>query len=188
MKIVGKFLFYAIGWKIVGSIPDSIKKCVIIAAPHTSNWDFYVGRIAYWALGVPVKFLIKKEAFDNPLGGLLVKMGGIPVDRKKSTNLVDQVASLFNHHEILNIVVAPEGTRKLSKNWKKGYYFIALKAKVPMVLGFVDYKNKEGGFGPIIYPSGDYEKDILQIEAFYKTKTARHPENFNLSPQNLNAE
>jgi 1-acyl-sn-glycerol-3-phosphate acyltransferase len=187
MKIIGKFLFYVIGWKIVGSIPKSIKKCVIIAAPHTSNLDFYLGRIAYWALGVPVKFLIKKEAFENPLGGLLVKMGGIPVDRKKSTNLVDQVAAIFDQYDVLNVVVTPEGTRKLVPNWKRGFYYIALKAQVPIVLGFVDYKNKEGGFGPVIYPSGDYDKDIIEIEAFYKKKTARHPELFNLSPQNLNA-
>ena len=142
------------GWKIVGKIPQDVKKCVIIAAPHTSNWDFVIGRLAYWSLGVPVKFLIKKEAFNHPLGSLVKKMGGIPVDRKKSTNLVDQVAALFQEYEILNVIVTPEGTRKLVHNWKRGYYYIALKAEVPLVLGFADYNKKEAGFGPVFHQIG----------------------------------
>lgn len=172
------------GWKIVGKIPQDVKKCVIIAAPHTSNWDFVIGRLAYWSLGVPVKFLIKKEAFNHPLGSLVKKMGGIPVDRKKSTNLVDQVAALFQEYEILNVIVTPEGTRKLVHNWKRGYYYIALKAEVPLVLGFADYNKKEAGFGPVFHPSGDYDKDIIEIEDFYKKLTAKYPEQFNLSPVN----
>lgn len=179
-----KLVMRMIGWKVTGSIPPEIKKCVIIAAPHTSNWDFFIGRMAYWQLGVPVKFLIKKEAFDHPLGWLVKRMGGIPVDRKKSNNLVDQVASVFDDYSILNIVVTPEGTRKLVEQWKKGFYFIALKAGVPIVLGFVDYHKKIGGFGPVIYPSGDYNSDIIAIESFYKDKTAKHPEKFNLSSVN----
>lgn len=172
------------GWDIVGSIPLEIKKCVILAAPHTSNWDFIIGRLAYWGLGVPVKFLIKKEAFDHPMGFLAKRMGGIPVDRGKSTNLVEQVASLFDEYDILNVVITPEGTRKLVTNWKRGFYYIALKADIPIICGFVDYANKEGGFGPAIYPNGDYEKDMETIESFYKTKTARYPECFNLSLEN----
>lgn len=173
-----------IGWRVIGSLPPEIKKCVIIAAPHTSNWDFVIGRLAYWELGVPVKFLIKKEAFEHPLGWLVKRMGGIPVDRKKSNNLVDQVAEIFEDYSVLNVVVTPEGTRKLVESWKKGFYYIAVKAGVPIALGFVDYKKKIGGFGPVIYPTGDYEKDMIAIEAFYRDKTAKHPEKFNLSPEN----
>jgi 1-acyl-sn-glycerol-3-phosphate acyltransferase len=182
MKRIAGFILKLIGWKVSGSVPDHIKKCVIIAAPHTSNWDFIIARIIYWRLGVPVKFLIKREAFDHPLGGLVKRIGGIPVDRRKSNNLVEQVAELFDHYDVLNVIITPEGTRKLVTEWKKGFYYIALKAKVPIVIGFIDYKNKIGGFGPVLYPSGNYDSDFEIIRNFYLDKTARHPEKFNLSP------
>ncbi|MCK9448423.1 MAG: lysophospholipid acyltransferase family protein [Bacteroidales bacterium] len=181
MKVFGRLMMKLIGWELVGAVPPHIKKCVILAAPHTSNWDFVIGRFAYWALGVPVKFLIKQEAFNHPLGCIVKKMGGIPVDRKKNTNMVEYVASLFSEYEVLNVIITPEGTRKLVTEWKRGYYYIAQRAEIPIVLGFADYKNKQGGFGPVIYPSGNYEKDFVMIEEFYKTKTARHPEKYNLS-------
>ena len=184
MKYLSQLIVWLMGWKITGSIPPDIKKCVILAAPHTSNWDFIVGRLAYFTLGIPVKFLIKKELFVKPVGGLLKKMGGIPVDRGRRNNLVDDVAALFGHHSVLNVVITPEGTRKKVDNWKKGFYYIALKANVPLVLGFVDYKTKTTGFDGVIYPSGDFEKDFVLIQAFYKTKTAKHPLMFNLSPEN----
>lgn len=172
------------GWTIVGEMPKGLKKCVILAAPHTSNWDFVYGRLAYNVLGVPVKFLIKKESFQGPLGGLLKRLGGIPVDRGRSTNMVEQVARLFHKESELNVVITPEGTRKLAKTWKKGFYYIALKADVPIVMGFLDYAKKEAGFGPVIIPNGDFDKDYATITAFYEQKTAKFPENFNLSPQN----
>lgn len=184
MQIISRFILWLMGWRIIGNIPSDIKKCVILAAPHTSNMDFFIGRLAYWSLAVPVKFLIKKEAFQNPLGFLVKNMGGIPVDRKKSTNLVDQVADLFKDYEVLNVIITPEGTRKLVTNWKKGFYYIALRANVPIVMGFVDYKSKVGGFGPVIYPSGDFDADFKQIEDFYRTKSARFPKMFSLSPEN----
>lgn len=185
MKYIAKAILWIMGWKIVGKIPEDIKKCVIMAAPHTHNMDFFIGRLAYWALDVPVKFLIKKEAFQNPMGGLLKKAGGISVDRQKNNNLVEGVAALFNEYEVLNVIITPEGTRKLSMQWKRGFYYIALKANVPLVLGFADYGNKTCGFGPVIYPSGDYDADYKLMEEFYKSKTARIPAFFNLSPENL---
>ncbi len=185
MKWISKIIFRLMGWKLKGLLPQDIKKCVILAAPHTSNMDFILGRLAYFILGVPVKFLIKKESFKPPLGGLLKRMGGIPVDRSRNNNLVGQVAGLFNKSEVLYVVITPEGTRKLVHNWRKGFYYIALKANVPIALGFMDYGKKEGGIGPVFYPSGDYEADFETIRAFYRTKTARYPEKFNLSPQYL---
>ncbi len=182
MKLIASFILRLIGWKVTGAVPEHIKKCVIIAAPHTSNWDFVIARIVYWRLGVPVKFLIKREAFDHPLGGLVKTLGGIPVDRKKSSNLVEQVADLFNHYEVLNVIITPEGTRRLVTEWKRGFYYIALKANVPIIIGFIDYKRKVGGFGPVLYPSGNFDTDFSIIQEFYRDKTARHPEKFNLSP------
>ncbi|MBW7848078.1 MAG: lysophospholipid acyltransferase family protein [Bacteroidales bacterium] len=186
MKCFSRWVLRLAGWEILGNIPPEIKKCVILAAPHTSNWDFVIGRLTYWASGVPVKFLIKKEAFQHPLASLVKKMGGIPVDRGKSNNLVEEVAALFDHYEVLNVIITPEGTRKLVKEWKRGFYYIALRARVPIILGYLDYNNKKGGYGPVIYPSGDFDADLKKIEEFYiHHSSALHPEKFNLSPQNL---
>jgi len=184
MRSFSRLLLRLAGWKIVGEIPEHIKKCVILAAPHTSSRDFIIGRLAYYVLNVSVKFLIKKESFQGPFGGILARMGGIPVDRGRSTNLVEQVTRLFQKASQLNVVIAPEGTRKLQKTWKKGFYYIALRANVPIVMGFLDYAKKEAGFGPAMMPSGDFDKDFAEITAFYEQKTARYPAYFNLSPQN----
>ena len=177
---IGEKSLKMLGWKVVGSVP--VKKCVITVAPHTSVSDFILGRLAYYSIDMEVKFLIKKEFFDYPiLKQILVKMGGLPVDRSRNNNTVTQVAALFKKYDNLNIVIAPEGTRKLVRNWKKGFYYIAEKANVPVVLGFLDFKKKELGFGPMFYPTGNYEEDWKLMENFYRGITAKHPEKYNLS-------
>ena len=128
--------------------------------------------------------LIKKELFFPPLGWVLKWMGGIPVDRKNKTNLTAQLKTQYSKQEKLTLVVTPEGTRSYNPNWKKGFYMIALEAGVPIALSFIDYKNKTGGIGPIFHPTGDYEKDMVFIQDFYRDKTACPPERFNLSKQN----
>lgn len=181
-KWLGEKTLKIMGWKVVGIIPDEAKKCVITVAPHTSVADFILGRLAYCSVGRPVKFLIKKEFFDNPLlRPLLKKLGGVPVDRSRNNNTVNQVAALFKQNEELNIVIAPEGTRKLVRQWKKGFYYMAEKANVPIILGFLDYKKKEVGFGPMLYPTGNYEEDWKIMEQFYRGIVAKHPERYNLS-------
>jgi 1-acyl-sn-glycerol-3-phosphate acyltransferase len=182
MRIFSYIILRLIGWRIVGKMPKGIKKCIMIEAPHTSNIDFILGRLAFYQLGIKARFLIKKELFRFPIGGLLKALGGIPVDRGKKNNMVDYVADLFNKNEELVVIITPEGTRKFNAHWKKGFYHIAAKADVPVLLGFIDYKKKEGGIGPILYPLKDYEKDFALIEEFYSDKTACHPEMFNLSP------
>lgn len=181
MKLFSKFILSITGWKIVGGIPANVPKCVVMMAPHTSMWDFIWGRLAYWVLGVKAKFLIKKEMFGSLLGPLLKWMGGIPIDRSKSSNTVDAIADLFSHYDSLYITITPEGTRKLNPDWKKGFYYIALKAKVPIAFGFLDYEKKEGGIGTLFYPTGDFERDFKVVEAFYRGHKAKHPERFNLS-------
>jgi 1-acyl-sn-glycerol-3-phosphate acyltransferase len=185
LKQFSKTVLWLFGWKIVGEIPAGIKKCVIIVAPHTSNLDFVIGRLAFYILDVNVKFLIKKEAFKFPVKKLLHSLGGIPVDRSKRNDLVDQVSSMFTSYDSLVVTITPEGTRRLNRRWKKGFYHIAVKSNVPIIFGFLDYKNKRGGVGPVFYPSGNYEKDLIEIESFYIDKGARRPEEFNLSPQNI---
>lgn len=180
----GKFIMKLVGWRVVNNTPPDIKKFVTLMAPHTSNWDFLLGWFGYMSLGINSKYLIKKEAFVFPLGWLVTAMGGMPVDRKASTNIVLQVGEMFKKDDNLIITIAPEGTRSLNRNWKKGFYYIALNANVPIALGFLDYKNKIGGIGKLFIPTGNYEEDLKEMEKFYFDKQARYPEKFNLSLQN----
>jgi len=180
LYLISKLLLKLSGWTLIGGLPKDIKKCVVIVAPHTSMWDFVWGRLAFWVMRVKVKFLIKKESFDTFYGGLLKWAGGIPVDRKNSTNMVESIAALFDKNKSLVITITPEGTRKYNANWKKGFYYIALRAKVPIALGILDYAKKEGGVGKVFMPSGNFEEDFKMIENFYRGRKGKHPENFNL--------
>lgn len=172
------------GWHTDGSLPPGIKKAVIVSAPHTSLWDFVIGRLTFWAIRINIRFLIKSEAFKPPVGFLLKKLGGIPVDRRSGNRMVDEVVQLFNDNESLAVIITPEGTRRLVSQWKRGFYLIAMRANVPIALSFINYGNKTGGIGPILIPTGDYEKDLMIIEDYYRDKVARHPGRFNLSPNN----
>ncbi len=181
---IAKFILRVLGWKVIFEVPANTKKFVVLMAPHTSNWDFLLGWVGYMSLGVQSKYLMKKEAFVFPLNIILKAMGALPVDRKASTNVVIQVGDMFQHTDSLVITITPEGTRSLNRNWKRGFYYIAEHAQVPIALGFLDYKNKTGGIGGIFIPTGNYDTDLKQIESFYYDKQARHPEKFNLSLQN----
>jgi 1-acyl-sn-glycerol-3-phosphate acyltransferase len=184
MKQVSGLILKLTGWRV--NVPPEFRldKAVVVMAPHTSMRDFWIGRLAYWYLGMKVKFIIKKELFFFPLGIFIKAMGGIPVNRQNSGNLKDQIVEIFSEKEHLVLTITPEGTRKLNYNWKRGFYYIAVKANVPILLGYVDYKKKTGGIGKLVTPSGNYEEDLGIIQDFYMDITARFPENFNLSPQN----
>lgn len=177
MRRFARFIIKLLGWTIDETTPENLKQCVIVVGPHTSNWDFIIGRLAFRHYGVNGKFLIKKEAFFFPFGYFLKKMGGVPVDRKKNNNLTDYAVSLFNEHEVLYLVFTPEGTRSYSPNWKKGFYYIALKAKVPIYVCYLDYKNKKGGFHSVFEPSGDVDKDIMHIKSIMVQFPGKYPEN-----------
>lgn len=176
-----RLILLIFGWKVVGGLPEGLKKCVLIVAPHTSNWDFIIGRMAFAVLGIRARFLIKKEIFKPYLAPVIRRLGGIPVDRSKSSQMVEQVAALFDRYDSLYVVITPEGTRKLVTNWKRGFYYIALKANVPIALGYLDYKEKKCGIGQVMTPSGDFNKDFPSIESFYRGRRAKYPEKFNLS-------
>ncbi|MFA5419161.1 MAG: lysophospholipid acyltransferase family protein [Bacteroidales bacterium] len=180
MKEISKFIFKILGWTYVGGLPDGISKAVMIIAPHTSNWDFMYGKLYVWIKQIPVSIIIKKEAFFWPTGGLLKKVGGIPIDRARKGNTVGQIAALFKVHDPFFLGITPEGTRKKRDEWKRGFYFIAMEAKVPLIMSYLDYGKKEAGIGPILYPTGDYEADLKVIQDFYRGKTARYPDQFNL--------
>ena len=168
------------GFSFVGHYPDDAKKSIIICAPHTCIEDFVIGRCFFWMEGREAKFLIKKEFFKPGLGWLLKRIGGIPVDRSKGNNMVAKTAVVFRNYDELHIVITPEGTRKRVEKWKRGFYYIAELAQVPVVLGFIDFKTKRCGYGPSFIPSGDFDKDWPMIEDFYRGMQGKVPGRFNL--------
>lgn len=178
-KLLGKFIFFIFGWKTIYSKEVSIKKTVMIAAPHTSNWDLVFAMAFYWKEGVAAKFFIKNEWTKGIHGWFIKKMGGIGVIRGKKNNLIDLSVKTFNEKEQFVLLVPAEATRKRVKKWKKGFYIIAQKADVPVSLGYLDYKNKIAGVGGPINITGNFEKDMTKIQDFYKNINAKYPENYN---------
>lgn len=145
-KAIYSFIYYRLlGWKTNVTVPN-YDKCVICAAPHTTNLDLFIGKLFYGAIGRKTSFMMKKEWFFFPLGFFFKAVGGIPVDRSRKTSLVDQMVHKFAEYKKFNLAITPEGTRKANPNWKKGFYFIALKAQVPIVLIGIDY-SKKNDFG-----------------------------------------
>jgi 1-acyl-sn-glycerol-3-phosphate acyltransferase len=176
LKYLARFIFWILGWKIDPNPPSNIKKCVVAMGPHTSNWDFVLGRLAFFQYGVDAKFLIKKELFIFPLGIILKSLGGVPVNRKKNSNMTDFAVDLFNRSESMYLVFTPEGTRSYNPHWKKGFYYIALKAKVPIYIGYVDYERKIGGFHSLFEPTGNIDEDIKDIKKILSPFKGRYPE------------
>jgi len=177
MQKFSKWLLKMLGWKTIVSVSEP-PKSVICVAPHTSNWDFLIGKLYYWSLGRTSSFLMKKSWFFFPVGNLLRSMGGVPVDRSKRTSVTQQMAEEFKSRETFHLAITPEGTRKLVSKWKMGFYNIALKASVPIELAYFDYGKKEMGITAIIFPTGDEASDLAKIQAFYKDVEARHPAKF----------
>lgn len=175
-KFTSRVIFGISGWKLANRFPPDLKKCVMIAAPHTSNWDLIYARAAFYLMDVDVRFTIKKESMGLPFGPLLKAMGALPVDRSKNNSLVEAMVRILNESEEMVILVTPEGTRKYQARWRKGFYHTALQANVPIALGYLDYAKKEAGIGPIFYPTGDVEGDIEKIKDFYRTVTPKYPE------------
>lgn len=182
LKAFTIFLFAVMGWKLNGQLAPGIKKCILVAAPHTSNFDFLLAMAAFYKMKLPVKYLIKKEWLDfKPLNRIFKNSGALGVDRSKKTTMVDSLADLIiSSKENMAIMISPEGTRKLVHRWKTGFYYAALNAQVPIVLTYLDYKTKTAGIGPSFMPSGCFRKDMIMIRNFYKDKTPKFPENFSL--------
>lgn len=163
------------GWKAVGVVPEP-RRFVLIAAPHTSNWDFvnFLGLTA--DLKIRPHFMAKLSLFRWPLGGFIRQMGGVAVDRRGGGNVVQQMVDEFARRTEFMLTVAPEGTRGKTAKWRTGFYQIAMAAKVPMVVGMMDYGTKTGGLGPLIWPSGDFRADMLKVLEVYRTCIPKIPE------------
>ena len=156
------------GWQIAGQAPAGHPKCVLIAAPHTSNWDLPYTLMVAFALRLDIHWMGKQQIFRWPFGGLMRWLGGIAVDRTQSTNLVAASAqALRDAQGSVHLVVPPEGTRSQTRHWKTGFYWIAHEAGVPIVLAYMDYPRKLSGLGPVFTPTGDIDADMLQIKAYY---------------------
>jgi 1-acyl-sn-glycerol-3-phosphate acyltransferase len=180
-KFIARFWFTLTGWKL--DVPankiERLRHSVMLASPHTSNWDFFYAIFGFWLIEVDLKYFIKDEYTKGPLGGFFRWTGAIGVDRSKRNNLVEHTINLLNENDQLVILVPAEGTRKRVEKWKKGFYNIATGAQVPVSLGYLDYKDKIAGVGDVLDLSGDFEKDMRYIQAFYATKTPRHPALYN---------
>lgn len=169
-------LLRLLGWDIDGHHPAAAKY-VLVVAPHTSNWDFMVGFITSRAIGMDFPHWIGKASlFKRPLGALLRRLGGIPVDRSEARQFVDQAAAEFDMRSHFILTITPEGTRGKTEYWRTGFYYIALRAGVPVVLGYLDYGRKRAGFGPAFMPSGDIEADFAWIRAFYAGIRGKYPD------------
>jgi len=162
------------GWKRVGDIPE-FPQAVVIGAFHTSNWDFVFTLLLAFDIGLPVRWMGKDSLFKRGFGGIMRWIGGIPIDRSRSKNVVEASIREIVSGRIRYLVIAPEGTRKRTERWKSGFYHIAKGAKVPIVMGFLDYKRKIGGLGPHIVPTDDMQSDMARISEFYRTITAKYP-------------
>ena len=156
------------GWRVEGTLPPHAAKSVLIAAPHTSNWDLPYTLMLAFVLRLRVYWIGKQSLIRAPFGGVMRWLGGIPVNRDQANNLVASSAQAMREAQgPIQLIVPPEGTRGKTRHWKTGFYFIAQQAGVPIVLAFVDYERKVGGLGPVFIPTGDLEQDMRAIKAFY---------------------
>lgn len=185
-KLLARSTFAFTGWKFNNQMPTHVKQCVMIAAPHTSNWDALYTRTAFVLMGIPVKITIKDSYMRFPYGPVIRYLGGIGINRRpkkegeERPSMVQLMADLFKEHDELVMLVTPEGTRSLRTKWKTGFYHIAVAANVPIALAYLDYEKKEAGVAKVLYPSGDMKKDMHEIMAFYKHIVPKHPQKFSI--------
>jgi 1-acyl-sn-glycerol-3-phosphate acyltransferase len=164
-------------WKTIGPKPDQ-KKYLFVAAPHTSNWDLFFMVLIASNLQINLYWMGKDSIFKFPFKHIMRWMGGISIDRSQSNDVVTNMVKIYNDVDELVVSVPPEGTRSQTVYWKTGFYHIANGAGIPICLGFLDYAKKEGGVGPMLQPTGDIEKDMVEIKAFYNSITGKHPNRF----------
>ena len=178
-KFCGWLLFKCLGWKlnVTVALPE---KFIIALAPHTSNWDFILGELYMHSQGLKINFLMKKEWFFWPLGPIFRHLGGIPVWRSKHTSMTDRLAQTARESKTFHLCVTPEGTRSLNPEWKKGFYFIAAKAEIPVLLYGLDYEKKQIVCTKSFVPSGDVDNEMRDIKLYFKDFKGKHPEKFTI--------
>jgi 1-acyl-sn-glycerol-3-phosphate acyltransferase len=176
-RALGVAGLWVTGWRIQGPYPK-LRKFVIVVAPHTSNWDFVYGFLAYLAMRIDASWLAKKEALSGPFGRLGLRFGGIPVDRGRAGHMVETCVEAFAAREALVLVITPEGTRKKVAAWKRGYHRIAQAAEVPIVPVAIDFSRRCVHFGPALQPTDDADADERRLQAFFHPGMARNPDQY----------
>lgn len=171
---IARAILRIMGWQ-THVIPPRTSRYLLIGAPHTSNWDLLFMMLLMASEQIPIRWMGKDTLFKGPLGIFMRSIGGIPVNRRKRTRLVDQIAEIFDEHEDMIIGIAPEGTRSKTNHWRSGFYYIALKANVPIVMAYMDFSSKLCGLGPSFMPSGDIHADFEIIREFYSGMTGKNP-------------
>lgn len=164
-----------VGWTVNSRLPDE-NKYVLIVAYHTSNWDFIYGIFAMWSMGERFYWVAKHSLFRGPMDPIFRFLGGIPVDRRARHGFIGKMVEQFNRRDNMKLAIVPEGTRSKVFHWKTGFYYIAMEAKVPIALGYIDYKNKIVGVAKTVYPSGDLKQDIEVFREFYRDIGGKYPE------------
>lgn len=165
------------GWQLLGNPPD-LNKFIILAAPHTSNWDAVTMLAMAKMYRIRIHWVGKHTLFKWPFGKFMRRLGGVPVDRRSPQNSVQQLAAEFGSRDEMRLAITPEGTRSHAAYWKSGFYFIACEAQVPIVLGLLDYKEKVGGLYEVIHPTGDIHADMEKIRSFYADAQGKHADKF----------
>jgi 1-acyl-sn-glycerol-3-phosphate acyltransferase len=174
---LGASLLRGAGWKVVLAQPVPAR-CVVIFYPHTSNWDTAIGLCVMFMSGLSIRYAGKDSLFTVPcLGPLLVRWGGVPVNRRERTGFIEQMTALFRRNGEFRLAIAPEGTRGRTEYWKTGFYHLARAANVPLALGYIDYPRREVGVGAYLDLTGDRATDMARLRAFYGGKRGRHPAN-----------
>ncbi len=171
---IARRILRLIGWR-TRVVQPRTSRYVVIGAPHTSNWDFVIILLLMAAEGIPIRWMGKASLFRGPLGIFMRSLGAIPVNRQERANLVDKVAAKFDEYDKLVIGLAPEGTRSKASRWRTGFYYIALKAQVPIVMAYIDYESKVCGLGSSLKPTGDIEVDFEVIRDFYSGFVGKYP-------------
>ena len=178
-RLISRITFLLLGWKVEGSAPAA-DKSVMIAVPHTSNWDFLFMVMVSFQLHQKIYWMGKDTLFKGWKGPVLKWFGGVPVNRRSRNNLVDQMVETINDSSSIILTIPPEGTRGHVTEWKSGFYHIAVGANVPIECSFLDYGRKRGGVGLSLMPTGDIDKDLEEIKSFYKGMTGKRPEYFSI--------
>jgi len=169
LSLVARICLRLTGWKVTGETPQH-KKYILIAAPHTSNWDFIFMLFVVLSRKMDVRWMGKQQLFTPPFSGFMKWLGGVAIERSKTNNTVDIMVSNFHSAKTMSLLITPEGTRSKVKEWKTGFYHIATKAQLPIVLGYIDASTKTCGFGDTFNPTGNIDEDMLLIKANYKDK------------------
>jgi 1-acyl-sn-glycerol-3-phosphate acyltransferase len=188
LKLISSVFLKIMGWRINynGLNPADFSRCVMLASPHTSNWDFPIARATFFMMNIPVRYTVKKSLTQFPIGLFMNPLGAIAINRapkkegEERQSMVEAMTDLFEGRTELVVLVTPEGTRSKVEKWKTGFYHVAKGAGVPIALGYLDYKKKEAGVGKIIHLSGDMNADMKQVMDFYRNISPKYPELFSV--------